>query len=103
ENKSDLLNVFDKVDFQKIYDSSPAASEFPEDNSIVLLDETHKIVYKGGASAEKNFVMIKVFNASGVDDWKEYSVPWPHGQRLVVDECYVIKKNGKKTDAERDQ
>ncbi|MBL0103413.1 MAG: tetratricopeptide repeat protein [Bacteroidetes bacterium] len=103
DDKPEIFEPFGKPDFQKIYKSSPSADAYPEDNSIILVDEDQKVIYKGGASVERTFLMVKVFNTSGIDTWKEYNIPQYSGQRLVVDDAYIIKKNGSKVDADKNE
>jgi hypothetical protein len=100
-NKKDIFNSFEVVDYKKLFENSPPAEKYPEDNSLIILDETQNIVYKGGASIRKNYFMVKVYNASGVDYWKEYYINYYNGQRMNVEEAFVMKKNGNKVDADR--
>lgn len=101
EGKEKLYTQFREVpDPEEIFENAPSAEDFPEDNSIMLLDETHKIVHKDGATEEKRYEMIKVFNTTGVDTWKEYSIGVYGNQRLVVEEAKVFKKDGSKLDGE---
>lgn len=101
EDKPEIFEPFGKPDFQKLYKSAPSAEDYPEDNSVILVDEDQKVIFKGGASVERSFLMVKVFNTAGIDFWKEYNIPQYSAQRLVVDEAYIIKKNGSKVDADR--
>ncbi|MGB1039625.1 MAG: transglutaminase domain-containing protein [Flavobacteriales bacterium] len=84
---------------EDIFEKSPIARDLPEDNSVMLLDQTHKIVHEDGATESRRYIMVKVFNASGVDSWKEYNIPTGNG-RLVVEEAKVYKADGGKLDAE---
>ena len=75
KTKEKLYTQFREVpNPEEIFEKAPSAKDFPEDNSIMLLDETHKIVHQDGATEEKRYEMIKVFNTTGVDTWKEYSI-----------------------------
>lgn len=101
EGKKELFDKFKKVNVADIFKKSPKADEFPEDNSIVLLNEMERIVYPEGATEEKSEVLIKVFNQAGIDAWKEYSVSYNgYSQRLIVDKAEVLKADGSKVQAE---
>lgn len=94
-------NYFDESDPETLYANAPKSTEYPEDNSVVLLDEVQKIVYDGGGSEEKHSFMVKVFNESGVEDWKDYYIPIYGNQSGTVEKIEVYKKNGSKLEAER--
>lgn len=100
-DRSDLFTAFEKPDFKALFQNAPDASQYPEDNSVLLADNVQKIVYKGGAAQEKHFLMVKVFNASGIDTWKEYNIGYADADRLLVEDAYIIKKNGTKVDADQ--
>ncbi|MES2379953.1 MAG: DUF3857 domain-containing protein [Bacteroidota bacterium] len=101
EGKKELFEKFKKVNAVEIFKKSPKAEDFPEDNSIILLNEMERIVYPEGATEEKSELVIKVFNQAGIDTWKEYSVSYNgYSQRLIVDKAEVFKADGSKVQAE---
>lgn len=86
--------------FEEVFKNSPTADAYPEDNSVILLDETQKVFYGDGGAEEKHIFMAKVFNASGIDIWKEYQVPYYSSQNLVIEKAEVLKANGSTLKAE---
>ena len=72
EDKPDIFDYFEKPDVYEIFENSPSDTAYPEDNSLILLDEVQSVVYSGGGNEEKTYFMVKVFDATGIDDWKEY-------------------------------
>lgn len=102
EGKKDLFKLFRENDVYALYKTSPAASEYPNDNSIYLLKDLQQIVYpENGASEERNDLLVKVFNQAGIDDWKEVSIPYnSYTQRLLIDKAEILKKDGSKVPAE---
>jgi tetratricopeptide (TPR) repeat protein len=100
QGKKEIFDNFEQPDVYALIKNAPDASKFPEDNSLVLLDETQKVVYGGGASEEKHVVVIKVFNSQGIDDWKDYGIDYNSMQRLVIEKAEAVKANGTKVDAE---
>jgi Tfp pilus assembly protein PilF len=100
ENKKDVFDYFEQPNIYKLCKSAPDASAFPEDNSLYLIDETQKVVYSGGASEEKHIFAVKVFDAKGVDRWKQYSIYYTGSQRLLIEDAEVVKANGSKVKAE---
>ena len=101
QEKKDLFNYFPETDINKLYSNAPSAKDFPEDNSIILLNEVQRIVYPEGASEQKTDVMIKIFNQAGIDTWKNYAVTFnEYTQRLIIEKAEVIKVDGNKVKAE---
>lgn len=94
EGKPEVFSNFSQPDVYDIYKKSPKPVDFPEDNSIVLVDEVQKVLYPEGGSEEKHITLIKIFNSDGVDTWKEYSVPSYWDQTLQIEKAEILKKNG---------
>lgn len=100
ENKKEVFEYFNQPDMTAIYKNAPEADKYPEDNSLILDEDIQKVVYSGGASEERYFLGVKMFNAEGVDLWKEYTIPQSNSERLVIEKAEVIKKNGSRVTAE---
>ncbi|MBL7778408.1 MAG: DUF3857 domain-containing protein [Chitinophagales bacterium] len=104
EGKKDLFENFEKTDAYELFKKSSGSKNYPEDNSIVLLNEVQRVVYPEGATEERVEVLIKILNQAGIDIWKEYSIGFnQYSQRLVIDKAEVIKKDGNKIQAEKNQ
>ena len=104
EDKKDVFENFSKSDVYELYKNSPKAEDYPDDNSIVLLNETQRVVYPEGAAEVRSEVLVKVFNQSGIDQWKEYSIGFNgYRQRLIIDKAEVLKKDGNKVQAEKNE
>ncbi len=101
EGKKDLFENFKKEDIKNLYKNSEDASKYPDDHSLILLNNTQTVIYPEGASEEHYELLVKVFNQNGVNDWKEYRIDYNgHLQRLIIDKAEVLKPNGDKVDAE---
>lgn len=104
QDKKDLFEYFAKPDISKLLADSPKAKDFPEDNSIVLLNEMQRIVYPEGATEQKTELLIKIFNQAGIDAWKEYSIGYnDYTQRLIIEKAEVMKSDGNKVKAETNE
>ena len=102
ENQKDIFTNFDSVDVYKLVKNAPGAKEYPDDNSVILAHNIQKVIYKDGASESKEVIVIKTLNKQGVDDWKQYSIYYNgYAQKLIVEKAEVIKANGSKTAAEK--
>lgn len=105
EGKKGLFSYFKTNDIAALVKNSPKQSDYPNDNSVYLLKDLQQIVYpESGASEERNELLIKVLNQSGIDDWKEVNVPYnSYTQRLIFDKIELLKKDGSKVQAENNQ
>jgi tetratricopeptide (TPR) repeat protein len=102
DNKKDIYTNFDSVDVYKLVKNAPGAKEYPDDNSVILAHNIQKVIYEDGASEAKEVIVIKTLNKQGVDDWKQYSIYYNgYAQKLIVEKAEVIKPNGSKTAAEK--
>jgi len=101
EGKKDLFENFQKTDVKNLYKNSEDASKYPDDHSLILLNDAQTVIYPEGASEEHYELLVKVFNQNGVNEWKEYNIDYNSNlQRLVIDKAEVLKPNGDKVDAE---
>ena len=103
DNKKEMYELFPKTNLQNLIDNAPVAKDFPEDNSIVLLNEYQHIVYPEGAKEYRYEIATKILNQSGIETWKEYGIGYNgYSQKLIVDKAEVIKANGNVVKAETD-
>ena len=104
EGKKDLFDYFSDNDITAAFNNSPKAEDFPEDNSIILLNDMQRIVYPEGATEQKTDLLIKILNQAGIDSWKEYSIGYNnYTQRLIIEKAEVIKADGNKVKSETNQ
>lgn len=103
EGKKSLFSYFKEYDAMAVYKASPKADAYPNDNSIYLLKELQQIIYpENGATEERHQYLIKILNQSGIDSWKEVSLPYnSYSERLVVLKTEILKKDGSRVQAER--
>lgn len=103
QGKKDPFSYFKEYDIAALYKASPKADAYPNDNSIYLLKEMQQVIYpENGASEEKQQYLIKIFNQSGIDDWKEVNLSYnSYSQRLILLKADILKKDGSRVQAER--
>jgi cytochrome c-type biogenesis protein CcmH/NrfG len=102
QNKKELFSYFPQTDVYTLVKNSPAPSTYPDDNSLILLDEIQKIVYAGGNSEEKRIFVVKIMNAEGINRWKQYYISHYAMQEYNVEKAEVIKANGSKVEGSSD-
>lgn len=102
--KPDLFEHFAKTDPAELYRKAPAATAFPNDHSLVLLNETQRVVYPQGATEVREALLVKVLTQAGIDAWKEYTVEFNgNGQHLILEKADLMKPDGSKITAESDE
>ncbi len=95
EGKGNIFDLFEQVDLDSVIAAAPGASDFPEDNGMYLMDDRRRVVYDRGASEYIGEIAVKVFNQSGVDEVKEYYVPYyGNTERINIERAFVRKLNG---------
>ncbi len=101
DGKKELFDLFNKVDVYDQFKKAPGAEAYPEDNSLIVLNDMQRIVYPEGGSEEKVTLVVKVLNKAGIDRWKEYSIGFNgYTQKLIIDKAEVLKADGSKVKAE---
>ena len=102
EGRKDLFASFKSEDINALVKNNIKQTDYPNDNSIYLLKDMQQVIYpESGASEERNELLIKILNQSGIDDWKEVNIPYnSYTQRLIIDKAELFKKDGSKVQAE---
>lgn len=102
ENKIDMLKMLPNTNGYDLIKASKIADKEGKHDWYYVLDEKTKIVYEEGTSEEYFNMAIKVVSEKGIDYWKETSISYNYyKQRLVIEKAEVVKKNGSKITAER--
>jgi tetratricopeptide (TPR) repeat protein len=94
--KKDVFDYFEEPDLYALYKKSESEDDYPEDNSLIIHDESQSVYYERGGEEVQNFLLVKVFNSAGIDDWKEYNV----GYYADILKAEVLKKDGSQLKAE---
>jgi len=103
QNKKDVFTYFEEPDINALIRTAPKASDYPEDNAIILDEEVQKVVYQNGGSEERQYLIAKILTQKGIDSYKEYSIGYDGWQNLLIETAEVIKANGNKVPAERNE
>lgn len=96
--KPEIFSYFNPVDVYDIIKKAPAAKEYPDDNSLVLLDEVQKVVYAGGVSEEKRIFVVKILKTDGIDRWKHYYISHFSMEDFNIEKQEVVKANGSRVE-----
>ena len=95
QEKKSIFSLFDANDPKKLIQNAPSAKEYPNDNALIVLNEEKRAVYHKGASELSEEMLIKVFNTEGIDDFKEYYIPYNHyNEELIIEKAVTMKQDG---------
>ena len=106
EGRKDPFAVFTAFSIDSLVKNSPGQVDYPNDDTIVLLEDMKRVVYPGGASETQEEWLVKVLTQNGTDLMKEFVVDYnPYSQTLQIEKAVVLKADGSevKADAERNQ
>lgn len=101
QGKKAVFDYFTEPDIATIVKNGPKASDYPEFNYAILNQETQRVVYENGGSEDRRFLTVKIFNQKGIDTFKEYTVNAGGDDETLIETAEVIKVNGTKTPAEK--
>ena len=103
DDKKEIFDVFPKNDLKELISKAPGAADYPEDNSMFLLNDFQQVVYPEGAKEFHREIAIKILKQSGIERWKDYSIGYNgYLEKLIIDKAEVIKSNGNVVKAETD-
>lgn len=94
EDKKELYELFPKSNLTEIIKNAPTTIDYPQDNSVIILNGEQMIVYPENAKEYRQELAVKILTYSGVEEWKEYTIPYYASQKLIIDKAEVIKANG---------
>ncbi len=101
KKSKDVFEYFRQPDVNELIKNAPSLKDYPDDHSVILDEEVQTVVYENGGSEEKHFYITKVLTQKGLEDLKEFGIPYNNDQSLSVEVAETIKPNGTKTPAEQ--
>lgn len=104
EGKKDLFSQLAENNAQAIYKDALAKNAYPDEDAVFLLSDQSQIVYpENGASEEKYEYLIQVLTQTGINSYKEVSLPYnSYTQKLIIDKTELLKKDGSIVTADND-
>ncbi len=101
QGKKSVFAQFTAANIDSAVKAAPKASDYPNDNGIVLLDDSKRVVFDKGTSMLQRELLVKVFNKTGIDQYKEFGIPYnPYTETLVIEKAVSIKKDGSEVKAD---
>jgi tetratricopeptide (TPR) repeat protein len=98
--QKDVFTYFKSEDPYSLYKKAGGKEKYPNDHSVILLEDIRQVVYPDGVTESKHEILVKMLNPTGVDSWKEYGISSTSSEDVVIEKAEVIKENGQKIPAE---
>lgn len=98
--RKEAEDYFPKNNLDSLIAKAGSSTEYPEDNSIMVLLTEDVLFHEKGAREYRTELAVKILNQDGIDSWKEYHISTYSGEQLTLDKAEIIKANGQKVRAE---
>ncbi len=100
--KNSILALLQSDDDNKIIENEITKDLKTDISSEYIYENKTLVLFKEGASIYRVHSAIRIYNTTGINDWKEVHIGYnPYRQRLVIEQAMILKKDGKKIKAEQ--
>jgi len=100
QKRPSVFANFKSVNVDSLSLNAPSADQYPGEKAVVLYNTCQRVVYSG-ATESRHEILTKVFNSDGIDDFKEYMIPYSgYNEELIVEKAQTLKKDGSKVEAD---
>jgi tetratricopeptide (TPR) repeat protein len=101
EGKRPIFSAFTSFNIDSLIRTAPNKKDYENDEAVILLDDTKRVVYERGASMVTAEILVKVFSTRGIDAWKENSINYnKYNEELIVEKAVTIKRDGTEVKAD---
>jgi len=102
DGKKSIFNLFQNNNIDSLITTAPKTEKSSKGVNI-LLDDIKRVVYDNGSSEMVYELLVKVFNNKGIDDFKEYGIPYnSNTEALIIEKAVVKKASGSEIKADQD-
>ena len=103
ENKKSLFDLFKQNDVTRLYKDALANEKYAKEEGVVILNDKRQIVYpENGAGEEQVEMLVYINSQTAINQFKEYYIQHNfHSQKLIIDKAELLKKDGNKVPAEK--
>lgn len=84
-----------------IMSHAPTAEDYPDASAAYLLEDVRRVVYDGSRSEVMHETVIRILTTEGIDNFKEYNLPYVADGGLTIEKAVVRKQGGKEIQADR--
>jgi tetratricopeptide (TPR) repeat protein len=101
DGKKPIFAAFTSYNIDSLVHAAPAKKSYENDDGVILLDDTKRVVFERGASMAISELLVKAFSTRGIDTWKEYDIGYNrYNEELIVEKAVTIKKDGTEVKAD---
>ncbi|MBI5470712.1 MAG: DUF3857 domain-containing protein [Ignavibacteriae bacterium] len=101
KGKKSIFQQFQSANIDSIMKAAPEQTGFPNDNAVILLDDSKRVVFDKGSSMLQRELLARVFNKTGIDQYKEFGIPYnPYTESLIIEKAVTIKRDGSEVKAD---
>ena len=103
QGKKDLADFFIQNNIEDLYKNGRENTGYDKEDAVCLLNEKRKIVYpEHGAVTDQTELLFLIKSKAAIEQLKEYNISYnSFTERLIVEKAEVLKKDGNKVAAER--
>lgn len=99
KGKKSIFAQFASVNVDSAIRAAPKPSS--DYHGIVLLDDTKRVVFDKGTSMSQHEMLVKLFTKTGIDQYKEFGIPYnPYTETLIIEKAVTIKTDGTEVKAD---
>jgi tetratricopeptide (TPR) repeat protein len=104
QDRKSIFTNFRKANIDSLLKNAPSDDRYPGEKAVVLYNYRQRAVYPGGATEQSQEILVRVINADGIDEFKEYWIGYNgYNEELIVEKMQTLKKDGSKIDADVSQ
>ena len=101
EGKGAIFSAFTSLNVDSLVHAAPEKKDYENDDAVILLDDTKRVVYEQGASMVTSEILVKEFNTRGIDAWKQHNISYNrYNEELTVEKAVTIKNDGTEVKAD---
>ncbi|HTX20020.1 MAG TPA: DUF3857 domain-containing protein [Bacteroidota bacterium] len=103
EGQRPSFAAFPSYDVDSLIRSAPGRSQYENDDALILLNDSKRVVFERGATIASSELLVKLFTTGGIDTYKEYRIGYnSYNQVLIVEKAATIKPDGTEMKADVD-
>lgn len=96
------FTYFTPVNIDSAIRTAPTASAYPDAHAVFIIDHARRVVHDGSRCEVEYEQLIRILTTSGIDEYKEMSLPGGGSSSLTVEKAVVRKQNGTEIPADRE-
>jgi tetratricopeptide (TPR) repeat protein len=97
--RKSIFSQFASVNVDSAIKAAPRKTG--NDHGVVLIDDTKRVVFDKGTSVAQREMVVKLFDKTGIDQYKEFGIPFnPYTETLIIEKAVTVKGDGSEIKAD---